>query len=107
MIPKTIPNKVHWITQLNYFALDIFDCPRLHSLHAARVDEVIVGGASSGSHAPIRSTSGVGAGHCLEETLILPSLRFPAPQVSVFVLAFHNFVLRRIWRAHVATRWIL
>ena len=58
--------------------------PRLHAtLHvatyAARFEEVLVGAGSSGSQARIRSTTGAGAGHRLQATPLLPSLRFPAP----------------------------
>ena len=58
--------------------------PRLQAaLHvatyAARFEEVLAGAGLAVSHARIRSTSGAGAGHWLEATPILPSLRFPAP----------------------------
>ena len=58
--------------------------PRLQSaLHsstyAASFVEVLAGAGSSESQARIRSTAGVGAGHWLQATPIISSLRFPAP----------------------------
>ena len=51
----------------------------LVATYAARFDEVLAGASPSWSKARLRSTSGAGAGHWLQATPILPSLRFPAP----------------------------